>query len=385
MLRFLTTGLELEEQQRALQKEVDELPKRPTAKQKADLRDKQNTLHRRILAWRETQRSFIPGIDELVADAQQDDEEHGIANAAGAETIPLMLPSALPPSTQALVNRIVGAESRLREAQAEDAILEICRVRRIITGLTTFKKYNFAGEGNKANTRVRSLYNRLQAKIQRARARYDHARECLMVLDPKGSWASHLLELKDEHIKGPGRDPDESHGKHQLTWIWLRRKNTQAPKVKTDVTAEEVDECERAEWCKARARVQRWREEVQLIKEEMRRVVVYLHWKAGWWEGQGIRRSDDIDVDVAHGLEAYSAKQASYCRRLAADCLTHWLPTLKKTNTDVGWAAKYQLSTGSIGNEEESEADSIEKESNNGEDEEVVARTAEEILLEIDG
>ncbi|TEB21686.1 hypothetical protein FA13DRAFT_1582307, partial [Coprinellus micaceus] len=75
-------------------------------------------------------------------------------------------------------------------------------------------------------------------------------------------------------------------------------------------------------------RVQRWREEVQLIKEEMCRVVVYLHWKAGWWEGQGIRRSDDIDVDVAHGLEAYSAKQASYCRRLAADCLTHWLPTL---------------------------------------------------------
>ncbi|KAG1723397.1 hypothetical protein EDB19DRAFT_1898082 [Suillus lakei] len=41
------------------------------------------------------------------------------------------------------------------------------------------------------------------------------------------------------------------------------------------------------EWCKARAH--RWEEEVQLLWEEMRRVIAFLDWHAGWWDMQGIQ------------------------------------------------------------------------------------------------
>ena len=40
----------------------------------------------------------------------------------------------------------------------------------------------------------------------------------------------------------------------------------------------------KTEYAKSRARVNRWKEEVLLVKEEMRRTVAFLLWKAKWWE-----------------------------------------------------------------------------------------------------
>jgi hypothetical protein len=88
------------------------------------------------------------------------------AATLSSEDIPLVLPSALP-ALRSSINRIVSAEARLREAQADDALAELCRVRRVLPGLMTFKKYNLAGEGNKANTRVRAVHTRLQAALPR--------------------------------------------------------------------------------------------------------------------------------------------------------------------------------------------------------------------------
>lgn len=39
----------------------------------------------------------------------------------------------------------------------------------------------------------------------------------------------------------------------------------------------------RAEWCKARARARRWSEEVDLLLEEMRRVIAYHEWECARW------------------------------------------------------------------------------------------------------
>jgi len=42
----------------------------------------------------------------------------------------------------------------------------------------------------------------------------------------------------------------------------------------------------RVKWAKTHARANRWQEEVILLMEEMRHVVVYLDWKALWWRTQ---------------------------------------------------------------------------------------------------
>ncbi|THU85327.1 hypothetical protein K435DRAFT_869387 [Dendrothele bispora CBS 962.96] len=44
----------------------------------------------------------------------------------------------------------------------------------------------------------------------------------------------------------------------------------------------------RIEWCKSYARVRRWREEVMLLQEEMRRCLVTLEWQATTWKGRAV-------------------------------------------------------------------------------------------------
>jgi len=57
------------------------------------------------------------------------------------------------------------------------------------------------------------------------------------------------------------------------------------------------------EWAKSRARAQRWHEEVLLLKEEMRRVLVYFEYKVSWWvecsEAEG-RESTPVLAEGLH-------------------------------------------------------------------------------------
>lgn len=46
------------------------------------------------------------------------------------------------------------------------------------------------------------------------------------------------------------------------------------------------------EWAKSHTRAQWWAEELLLLVEEMRRVIVFLEWKANWWYAQGQRCTD---------------------------------------------------------------------------------------------
>ena len=70
----------------------------------------------------------------------------------------------------------------------------------------------------------------------------------------------------------------------------------------------------RIEWSKARARQARWKEEVLLLREEMRRVLQFLKWKASDWFRKG--HTDAISSLTTcpyqlEGLRAYACRQAN--------------------------------------------------------------------------
>jgi hypothetical protein len=77
-------------------------------------------------------------------------------------------------------------------------------------------------------------------------------------------------------------------------------------------------------WLKSRARAHRWREEIELLKEEMDRTHKFLEWEEGWWNSQVNRRQPTVlvgdtpvtDVTLLEGLEAYARRQADLRRRL---------------------------------------------------------------------
>ena len=81
------------------------------------------------------------------------------------------------------------------------------------------------------------------------------------------------------------------------------------------------------EWSKARARRDRWKEEVSLLREEMRRVLVSLVWRSDNW-----RRKGDTKVisaltncpQLLDGLHAYAERQARVFRDIHDHFLGIW-------------------------------------------------------------
>lgn len=81
----------------------------------------------------------------------------------------------------------------------------------------------------------------------------------------------------------------------------------------------------RAEWCKARARARRWSEEVDLLLEEMRRVIVYHEWECARWTSLVDTRFAGGDrADYREGFNAYVTRQAAIRRSMRDFCRRGW-------------------------------------------------------------
>ena len=337
-----------------------------TSKQLAKLQEKRTALLRLIQNWREVQLVYMPHVASLIQGAPVADgngDATSVPSDTFAENIPLFLPSSLPARICALpeLQEICKLERRLREPQADDALAEVRRQRRIIQGLWQFKRLNVSGTGNRPNTRMLTLYTRFNNKTLRAAEAYRLAWRALCILDPNGSWGQRLKELKPSDISGPGKDPNDvsTKSRYEPSWIWL------APRVterhgNTDLAMneQEFNNSMCVEWAKARARMNRWKEEVLLIQEEMRRVLAYHEWRNTWWqERSSIRKVGDATIQS--GLAGYAKKQATISQRMGEVCAAYWLPHLKDNGIVPSWASRYMsvLASSPVDGEENREND----------------------------
>ncbi|KAF9642796.1 hypothetical protein BDM02DRAFT_3073656, partial [Thelephora ganbajun] len=141
-----------------------------------------------------------------------------------------------------------------------------------------------------ANTHSHVVLNGVKNHITRFVEHYHIAYQALLWLDPTGKWQETFLELKDSDNRGPGKESDEegtSDGSYFRSWIWLP--NPQAPDAtggevgEEGISEDDVNEVLCVEWTTSFARLERWTEEVELLQEEMWRVVMFLEWKSTDW------------------------------------------------------------------------------------------------------
>jgi len=330
---------------RLLRHDVAQRKSAKTSKQHADLQEKRNTLSRRIQQWREVQLAYMPNVAVIIVRAGSEvstGDPDVVPPLSLPENTPLYLPSALSVSARALVAQVSEKELRLRMAQADEALEDVRRGRRMITGLVQFKKLNISGAGNRPNTRMRTLYNRLQLRIQHAAERYRCARDALLALDPNGAWKDKFQKLNATDIRGPGRQEDDpvrrTNNRYEISWIWLVTRDL--AREDEEEEEEEFDESMRAEWAKMRARRDRWEEEYQLVPEEMRRTVAYLEWRSDWWKAQADRRIVQ-DIPLAQGIRAYALRQSSFMTALAFSSVSKWIGALRREEISTSWADKY--------------------------------------------
>ena len=143
-----------------------------------------------------------------------------------------------------------------------------------------------------------------------------------------------------------------------LSWIWMTKSRNASDN-------DEMDDILRCEWAKSRARANRCKEEVLLLKEEMRRTLVFLEWKSDWWlQQQGVQK--ELTRDLDEGLRAFAVGQADLQRHLVVYFREIWKGSLDDENAN---------NSGNDDDEEEDDDDDAEDnedvhEENYGEDDE---------------
>ncbi|KAF8131729.1 hypothetical protein K438DRAFT_1911926 [Mycena galopus ATCC 62051] len=321
-----------------------------TTIQATDLQRKRTLLLGKISALHDIQDTYMPGLSQWIA---LQNPPLPVADHSKPEMIKIFLPSSLPIDARETVclPGLIKNEEDLRQAQANEGLRDLRSGLRTRTFAHQFKRRNLSGQG--AYTKSQSLLNGIEDRIRDASARYRAAREGLLRLRGTGTWETMLRELQKADIRGineramndqekednrkarvlagltgdGSEDVDEygepveltvlfnletGEGRRLLSWIWYAA--TSSEEVSTDIGVE---------WAKARGRADRWREELILLEEEMRRTVEFCAWKAKWWR-ERLDARPDVSPELAEGLRAYGLEQADREARWASTWTEKW-------------------------------------------------------------
>jgi len=323
--------------------------------QKATVQEKRNILIRQIGRWRQAQLVYMPGavapsLPAYVTEA--DDNDNNPDDLEYPERTPLVLPSEVQSARRNTIclHQIPEYEQQLRLAQLQDSLVELRRVRRIRHSLLMNHRIQIAGQGQRVNTRSRTVITGIEDRITKFAQRYRAAYYALLQLDPTGEWQETYLELKEEDNRGPGKEDYEKglgDGSYTFSWIWLlnpRARDGSGSEVcngEVGASDEEVNDAMRVQWATSHARMERWAEEVELLQEEMRRVVAFLEWKSGHWlEKQGTR-STTTAPSIQSGLQAYARKQAAIHHNLAVSFSKLWRQPLVSQDLEHSWLTQF--------------------------------------------
>ncbi|KAJ7136249.1 hypothetical protein C8R46DRAFT_1234781 [Mycena filopes] len=320
---FLCMGMDIEESQRQLAVDIKAAGPHPTTTQQLDVLKRRTQLRGRIKAFRKLQKSYMPNLRRHLTASQRLAWD---ADGKEPESTRLFMPSDL--SSQAACVKACGGVARLP------------------TGLIAYEDRN--------NT-LQGILRLVNLKIHGSKLRYRYARQALLKLKDHGDWEKRFQALTEDDVRAlnersltdeekaererlmqAGEVPEEggiaevgnvvSGETHRtLSWIWYSV---------SDKTTEDgkLHDALRVEWCKAYSRSRRWREELVLLEEEMRRTIEYGEWAERRWVTRSTARtvmlgsSARMTAEVAEGVRAYALKQADRerrtCERLRADWAT---------------------------------------------------------------
>ncbi|KAJ6494502.1 hypothetical protein C8R45DRAFT_1135355 [Mycena sanguinolenta] len=312
---MLAMGMRLESQQRDLASDAAALKAHATDGQKPTVLERGNKLRRKVATGIKLQTEFQPDVARF---RERDD----LARAQAArmqptagmpvEALELWLPSkqARTPGTTVKLTHACY-EFDMREARAYEALEEIRRLLLVRTHQYKFKDKNVSGVGG--HTRARHAIEVLDERIRWEAGEYSAARSWpwLAQKDIRGMPRALFSDPEKKKRKrkkcarqAEGEEPKEPP---EMSWIWRTGLSSLAASVSTseEAAVKATNESLRIEWGKARARAHRWTEEVDLLEEEMRRILVFLQWKVDRWRGLVDSRVVD-GVDVKEGFTAYA-------------------------------------------------------------------------------
>ncbi|KAG6827090.1 hypothetical protein H0H92_013247 [Tricholoma furcatifolium] len=314
---------------RGLKVEASKIWNHSQDRQRTKIQLRANALLRKITAWEKINGLYIPGVDALSRTEEQSAATQKKPITPYTQT--LWLPSKV--HVKLVFDRhLAEVEWKLRIAQACEALDALRSNLQIRSHLYKFKDCFVRGQH--ANTRARNSIETVQARIQAAAEEYRAAYvalESLSILLGNATdlgelnlenWRLTLLPLEAGDIRELAEADNErtSEGRRVVSWIWRS-----LGVLNDNNDSETLRDALRIEWCKSRSRAMRFSEEVELLTEEMHRVLRYLTYKEAWWRSKAVYASDNTLAPICQeGLVAYASRQASLCSQLHKSFSHSW-------------------------------------------------------------
>ncbi|KAJ7019036.1 hypothetical protein C8F04DRAFT_1276736 [Mycena alexandri] len=334
---FVTMGMEIEETQRQLAVAIKAAGPNPSPTQELDFLKRRTSLRMRLQGFRKLQLTYMPKLRRYLSPTQRavydaDDQQ--------PEATRLFMPSEIGTAAsrgKACAPGLDGVEARLRQGEVGDALSQLRQGLRVRTMTNRFKIRNWSGQ--RALTRGTG-----------------YIASALLKLKGHGQWEDQFRVLEESDVRALSdrevRDEEQAHDAHlgalgvaeglaatgavaagethrTLSWIWYAAPTKQTGDKK-------LHEAIRVEWCKAYSRSNRWREDLVLVEEEMRRTLEYGRYAERQWKARAEARTlmlgkgGIIEPEVKEGVRAYALEQADRERRICARLEREWGPMRAK-------------------------------------------------------
>ncbi|KAF7968492.1 hypothetical protein HWV62_30451 [Athelia sp. TMB] len=348
---FIMLGLELEELQRSLLRDVKAKPD-ATSLQLAGFQDRRVLIRKKITYFRTLQVHYMPGLGSVLEEPALLQDSPDIH----AEAVRLFMPSELGDQSRARAcfAGVADVECRIREASLSDTLEQLRRHLRARSHVNRWKVQNVKGQ--RPNTRARAVQHRVDVKVHAAKMRYRHCRRAYLALAGPGPWTHRYKDLLDDDCRamnereltqkekearrekvragqrevGDTRDGILVNGvigdtRRTLSWIWYNAAAEGADDAAAVLEGKYFAKLKslRVQWAKSKAAARSWLDDVHLLVEEMRRVEVTTRYIARRWTQQaGLRLT--TPVELQEGLAAYALRHAVMEERLANKWAEQW-------------------------------------------------------------
>ncbi|KAL1751670.1 hypothetical protein FB107DRAFT_221498 [Schizophyllum commune] len=351
---FISAALLLEEQQRRITALAQDVTVAAIERQR-NLQEARLAWFKRLARFRHLQELYMPGA--VLKIRAEDDARPPDAPPPDAEEVRLWLPSDMTRQEreEGCVEGLDQIEVRLRVAQATDALKKIREQMFAKQYLVNQRNTHIVGQRD--STHARRVIDRVGDHINQHKDKYRKARTALHRLESRDAYPA-FKELKDSDLALDDDREADGASTDRLATVGARGAKVVANARKVDVPATRQDreiaavrqadsrrsltswiwtclggpvqdenaqvyDALRVEWAKARARRERWAEEVQILEEEMRRVLRHLQWTASSWEARA-DRLPSRDAALQAGLRAYALRQAALTLQVEASFKVRW-------------------------------------------------------------
>ncbi|KAG1799946.1 uncharacterized protein HD556DRAFT_1305447 [Suillus plorans] len=307
---WLITGINLEDLQDGLRADIRQLPTDATPGQKVSIEEKRQRLTARIAKFHETADAMTAGMDLGTATVHSDDprfcyaghDENGWGEVSDeeiseyideeilAEEMGIWMPSSVPyQDALALgLGPLQAEELELRKGQAIDCLEKL----RMALGhkAIIYRQYFRSANSTWAGTRSKQEAQRCQLKIDKCVRSYQRARSAMEGLGmDKATLGSLYQPISPTELSIDKEVTEENRfgqGSDRLAWFW-RGNNASQGQDDAWIDESPTDLVYRVNWLKAKARWNRWQEELRLVRHEMGWTINWFKYHQNEWERRG--------------------------------------------------------------------------------------------------